>query len=76
MTIRQTQRTEFDSFVYQAEGTLVHIIRAYTALYLGVTPSHRTGTSPPICLLLDNRLYMSPDRKTKIVFQVVRMFSR
>ena len=43
---------------YQPEGTLVHIIRAYTALYPGGTPSQKTGTSPPSCLLLDNHLYM------------------
>ena len=28
------------------------------ALYLGGTPSQQTGTSPPSCLLLDNRLYI------------------
>ena len=33
-------------------------IRAYPALYLGGTPSQETGTSPPSCLLLENRLYM------------------
>ena len=47
------------SFFYQVEGTFVHIIRAYTAVYLGGTPSQRTGTSPPSCLLLDNRLFMT-----------------
>ena len=26
---------------YQTEGTLVHIIRAYTALYIGGTPSQK-----------------------------------
>ena len=30
------------------------------ALYLGGTSSQRTGTQPPSCLLLENRLYMSP----------------
>ena len=49
----------------QAEGTLVHIIRAYTALYLGGTSSQRTGTSPPSCLLLNNRPYMSTDSHMK-----------
>ena len=34
------------SFFYQTEGTLVHLIIAYTALYLGGTPSQRTGTTP------------------------------
>ena len=33
-------------------------IRAYPALYLGGTPSQETGTSPPSCLLLENRLYI------------------
>ena len=28
------------------------------ALRLGVTPSQETGTSPPSCLLLENRLCM------------------
>ena len=47
------------SFFYQVEGTLVHIIRAYTALCLGGTPSEKTGTSPPSFLLLDNCLYIA-----------------
>ena len=34
------------------------ITRAYSALYLGDTPSQKTGTSPPSCLLLENCLYM------------------
>ena len=37
------------------EGSLV-ITRAYPPLYLGGTPSQETGTSPPSCLLLKNRL--------------------
>ena len=47
------------SFFYQAEGALVHIIRAYTALYFGGTPSQKTATSPPSCLLFDNHLCMA-----------------
>ena len=39
------------------EGSLVDI-RAYVALHLGGTPSQETGTSPPSCLLFENRLYM------------------
>ena len=39
--------------------TTQHIIRAYTALYLGGTLSQRTGTSPPSFLLLDNHLHIS-----------------
>ena len=35
------------------------IIRAYPALYLGGTPSQETRTSPPSCLLLENRLLMN-----------------
>ena len=31
------------------------------ALHLGGIPSLKIGTRPPSCLLLDNRLYMSPD---------------
>ena len=50
----------------QAEGTLVHIIRAYTALYLGGTPSQRTGASPPSCQLLDNSLYIARDKESII----------
>ena len=34
--------------------------RAYPALYLGGTHSQETGTSPPSCLLLKNRLCMCP----------------
>ena len=44
-------------FLLSTEGSLV-IIRAYPALNLGVTPSQETGTSPPRCLLLENRLYI------------------
>ena len=33
-------------------------IRGYVALHLGGTPSQETGTSPPSCLLLENRLYI------------------
>ena len=39
------------------EGSLV-ITRAYPPLYLGATPSQETGTSPPSCILLKNRLCM------------------
>ena len=46
-------------FLLSTEGSLV-ITRAYPALYLGGTPSNETVTSPPSCLLLENRLYMSP----------------
>ena len=35
------------------------ITRAYKAFYLGGTPSQRTGTGPPGCLRLKNRLYMT-----------------
>ena len=45
-------------FLLSTEGSLV-IIRAYPALFLGGTPSQETGTSPPSCQLLENRLYMS-----------------
>ena len=34
--------------------------RAYLALNLGGTPSQETGTIPPSCILLDNRLYIVP----------------
>ena len=44
-------------FLLSAEGSLVDI-RAYVALHLGGTPSQETGTIPPSCLLLDNRLLM------------------
>ena len=44
-------------FLLPTEGSLV-ITRAYPALYLGGTPSQETGTSPPSCLLLENRLYI------------------
>ena len=30
-----------------------------TRAYLGGTPNQRTGTGPPSCLLLENRLYMT-----------------
>ena len=46
-------------FLLPAEGSLVDI-RAYVALHLGGTPSQETSTSPPSCLLLDNRLSMVP----------------
>ena len=42
---------------YLTEGSLV-IIRAYPALNLSGTPSQETGTRPPSCLLLENRLYI------------------
>ena len=45
-------------FLLSTEGSLV-ITRAYPALYLGGTPSQETGTSPPCCLLLENRLYIT-----------------
>ena len=45
-------------FLLSMEGSLV-IIRAYPALYIGGTPSQETGTRPPSCPLLENRLYMS-----------------
>ena len=45
------------SFLLSTEGSLV-ISRAYPALYLSGTPSQETGTSPPSCLLLENRLYI------------------
>ena len=51
-------------FLLSTEGSLV-IIRAYQALHLGGTPSQETGTSLPSCLLLENRLLMSP---TSLVF--------
>ena len=44
-------------FLLSMEGSLVDI-RAYLALYLGGTPSQETGTRPPSCLPLYNRLYM------------------
>ena len=46
------------------EGSLV-ITRAYPALYLGGTPVKRPVLAPPSCLLLENRLYMSKERKTE-----------
>ena len=52
-------------FLLSAEGSLVNI-RAYVALHLVGTPSRETGTSPPHCLFLDNRLYMSPDSHMKV----------
>ena len=45
-------------FLLSTEGSLV-ITRAYPALYLAGTTSHETGTSPPSCLHLDNRLCMT-----------------
>ena len=45
-------------FLLSTEGSLVDN-RASLALYLGGTPSQRTGTSPPSCLLFDNRLYIN-----------------
>ena len=36
------------------------------ALHLSRTPSLKTGTGPPSCLLLNNRLYMSPDSLMKL----------
>ena len=42
---KQVTRFKVKQFI-QAEGTLVHIIRAYTALHLGGNPSQKTGTSP------------------------------
>ena len=62
-------------FIYQAEGALVHIIRAYTASYLGGTPSQKTGNSPPSCLLLENRLYMFASI-TSLTFEVQNNHSR
>ena len=44
-------------FLLSTEGSLV-TIRAYSALYLGGTPSQETGTGPPSCLLLENSLYI------------------
>ena len=49
-------------FLSSTEGSLVDT-RAYIALYLGGTPSQDSGTSPPSCLLLDNRLYMHVNSK-------------
>ena len=43
--------------LFSMEGPLVDN-RDYLSLYLGGTPSPRTGTSQPSCLLLDNRLYI------------------
>ena len=45
-------------FLLPTKGSLVDK-RAYLALYLGGTPSQRTGTRPPSCLLLENRLCIS-----------------
>ena len=50
----------YPSTFIKRKETLVQIIRAYTAFYLGGTPSLKTGTRPPSCLLLDNLLYMPP----------------
>ena len=44
-------------FLLSTEGSLV-ITRTYPALHLGGTPSQKTGTSPPRCLLLENRRYI------------------
>ena len=44
------------------------ITKAYTALYLGRTPSHRTGTSSPSCLLLENRLYICDLAQAKMKY--------
>ena len=46
------------SVLLQMEGSL-EITRAYPALSFGGTPSQETGTSPPSCLLLENRLYIT-----------------
>ena len=35
------------------------ITRAYPALYHSGTPSQETGTSPPSCQLLENRLHIA-----------------
>ena len=45
--------------VYILVNSILKIIRAYSALYLGGTPSQETGTSPPSYLLLENRLYIT-----------------
>ena len=42
------------------------ITRAYPAIYLGGTPSHRTGTSPPSYLLLENRLFMFESTRNNV----------
>ena len=47
-------------------------IRAYIALHLGGTPSQKTGSSPPSCLLLDNRLYIKYLRQTFVIRYIDR----
>ena len=37
---------------------ITKVFRAYSALYLGGTPSQETSTSPSCCQLLENRLCM------------------
>ena len=54
-------------FLLSTEGSLV-IARAYPALYLSGTPSQDTGTRPPSCLLLENRLYIG---MTQTIFAVI-----
>ena len=45
------------------------IIRAYQALYLGGNASQETGTSPPSCLLPENRLYIKAYVAVKLHLQ-------
>ena len=64
----------FESFAGFLTNYLL-ITRAYPALYLGGTPSQKIGTSPPSCLLLENRLYMSLvlQQYCKTVVRVTRL---
>ena len=53
------------SFLYQRKDPLW--ISGLPALHLSVTPSLKTGTSPPSCQLLDNCLYIPVHGAAEIV---------